>query len=157
MQSTALTVDQYIAELQEHQQEPVTRLRQILKETLEPMGFMEMMQYGMMGYVVPYSLYPPGYHCKPAQPLPFIGLAGQKQYIALYHMGIYADPELLAWFEAQYIAATGKTVDMGKSCIRFKKTAVIPYDLIQALATKMTPEAWIATYEKMRQRGPTED
>jgi hypothetical protein len=105
------------------------------------------MNYGMIGYVVPHSLYPAGYHCDPKLPLPFINLASQKQYIALYHMGVYADPALLGWFlEAHAQLGIGKP-DMGKSCLRFKKPEKIPFDLIGELCTKVTPQAWIDRYE----------
>lgn len=150
MQSSAETVQAYLEGLPEAQKQAVIRLRDLLMATLVPMGFEEMMQYGMISYVVPYSIYPPGYHCKPKQPLPFVSLAGQKQYVALYHMGIYADQDLLSWFQSQYLERMGKAVDMGKSCIRFKKPEAIPFDLIRALAEKMSPQDWIERYERIK-------
>jgi hypothetical protein len=101
----------------------------------------------MLCYSVPHSRYPAGYHCNPEQPLPFISVASQKNFIALYHMGIYADPELLAWFTAEYPKHSKTKLDMGKSCIRFKKPEAIPFALIAELAGKMTPDQWIERYE----------
>lgn len=106
----------------------------------------------MIGYVVPHKIYPEGYHCNPELPLPFINLASQKNYISLYHMGLYADQKLLNWFIAEYeISGAGK-LDMGKSCIRFKDTVDIPYPLIGKLCSKMSAENWIKLYEKSRKR-----
>lgn len=113
-----------------------------------PNGFEEQISYGHIGFVVPHSMYPNGYHCDPTSPLPFIGLASQKNFIALYHMGIYSDEKLLNWFKEEYPKHAKRKLDMGKSCIRFKKTDDIPYDLIGRLASKITPDQWIATYEK---------
>ena len=147
MQSTATSAEAYLAELPEERQAPMKRLRQTLRDNL-PEGFEETMAYGMIGYVVPHSLYPAGYHCDPKQPLPFISLASQKNYIALYHMGLYSDPNLLEWFKAEYAKQVPTRLDMGKSCIRFKKPENIPYELIAKLARKISPQEWIATCEK---------
>ena len=106
------------------------------------------MGYGMMGWDVPHSLDPAGYHCDPKQPLPFMGLASQKNSINLYHMGIYADPKLLKWFTDSFAKVSKQKLDMGKSCIRFKKPEHIPFELIGELAAKMTPKDWIELYEK---------
>ena len=106
------------------------------------------MGYGNMGYCVPHSKYPAGYHCDPKIPLPFLGIASQKNFIAIYHMGIYADPKLLKWFTDEYAKAGVGKLDMGKSCVRFKNLDKIPYKLIGELAAKMTPDEWIAMYEK---------
>ena len=146
MQSKAETVDQYISEMPEERQAALTRLRKTIKKNL-PEGFKEVMGYGMAGYVVPHSLYPAGYHCDPKLPLPFLGFASQKNFMALYHMGIYADKELMNWFLAEYPKHSKTKPDMGKSCIRFKKPENIPFDLIGELVSKMTPENWIAVYE----------
>ena len=146
MKSTAATPDQYVLQLSEERQGAMQHLREVIRTHL-PDGFEETMSYGMIGYVVPHSLYPGGYHCDPKLPLPFINLASQKQYIALYHMGVYADPELLEWFLAAYAQQGVGKPDMGKSCIRFKKPENIPYGLIGELCRKMTPQAWIARYE----------
>jgi uncharacterized protein YdhG (YjbR/CyaY superfamily) len=121
-------------------------LRTVIKENL-PDGFVETMSYGMIGYVVPHAIYPAGYHCNPKLPLPYINIASQKNFIALYHMGLYADPELLEWFVKEYPKHCQTKLDMGKSCIRFKKQKYIPYKLIGELAAKMTLQDWIALYE----------
>lgn len=147
MQSKATTVDAYIAELPPDRQEAMTKLRKEIKKNL-PKGFAEVMSYGMIGYVVPYSLYPAGYHCTPELPLPFAGLASQKNAVTFYHMGVYANPVLLKWFTDEYAKAGVGKLDMGKSCIRFKKPENIPYKLIGELAGKMTPQQWIELYEK---------
>lgn len=146
MQSKAATVDDYIAELPEDRQKALTELRKVVKKNL-PKGFQETMGYGMMGYSVPHSLYPPGYHCNPKDPLPFMGMASQKNFIAVYHMGIYADPKLLKWFTDAHAKASPKRLDMGKSCIRYKKAEDIPYKLIGELASKISPQEWINIYE----------
>jgi hypothetical protein len=147
MQSKATTVDAYIAELPEDRQKAITELRKVIKKNL-PKGFKEEMNYGMIGYVVPHSKYPAGYHCNPKLPLPFLNIASQKNFIAVYHMGMYANPQLLKWFTEAHAKASPKKLDMGKSCMRYKKPEDIPYKLIGELATKVTPEQWIALYEK---------
>ena len=151
MQSKATTVDDYIKELPKERQEALTRLRKVIKKNL-PKGFSEGMGYGAMGYSVPHSLYPAGYHCDPKIPLPFMGIASQKHFIAVYHMGVYADPKLLKWFTDAYAKTGIGKLDMGKSCIRFKKMENIPYQLIGELASKMTPQQWIDKYEKALKR-----
>ena len=151
MQSKAATVDEYIAELPEDRRKALAQLRKVVKKNL-PKGFTESMGYGMMGYAVPHSKYPAGYHCKPEDPLPFMGIASQKNFIAVYHMGIYADPKLLKWFTEAHAKASPKRLDMGKSCIRYKKMEDIPFDLIGELASKMTPDDWITMYEKNLKR-----
>jgi hypothetical protein len=127
------------------------KLRSTILENL-PEGFEEVMSYGMIGYVVPHEIYPPGYHCDNKLPLPFINIASQKHFIALYHMGIYADPELLDWFTTAYAKLITTKVDMGKSCIRFKKSELIPFDLIGELCEKITVKEWINTYEAVVKR-----
>lgn len=146
MKYTASTPDQYVAQLPDDRKGAIQRLREVIGTHLPP-GFEETMSYGMIGYVVPHRLYPPGYHCDPKLPLPFVNLASQKQYIALYHMGIYADPELLEWFLGAYGQLGIGKPDMGKSCLRFKKPENIPNDLIGELCSRVTPQAWIARYE----------
>jgi hypothetical protein len=106
----------------------------------------------MLAYVVPHSVYPAGYHCNPKQPLPFISVASQKQYVSLYHMGLYESP-LLQWFKAEWPKRTAAKLDMGKCCVRFRKLDEIPYDLLARLASKMTPEEWIRAYERARSKG----
>jgi uncharacterized protein YdhG (YjbR/CyaY superfamily) len=147
MQSKATTVDQYIDELPEDRKKAVAELRKVIKKNI-PKGFQEVMAYGMPGYSIPHSKYPDGYHCDPKLPLPFLSFASQKNFIAVYHMGIYADPKLLKWFTDAHTKASPKKLDMGKSCLRYKKAEDIPYELIGELVSKMTPDEWIAIYEK---------
>ncbi len=146
MQSTATTVEQYLQELPEERKEVVGKLREVILENL-PKGFKECMNYGMLGYVVPHSLYPEGYHCDPKLPLPFMNLASQKNFVAVYHMGIYSDPSVMDWFLAQYPKHCKTKLDMGKSCIRFKNMSNVPYGLIGQLASKFSVAEWISTYE----------
>lgn len=152
MQSKAATVDAYMAALPDDRVEAMEKLRKVIKKNI-PKGFKENMGYGMAGWCVPHNLYPAGYHCKPEDPLPFIGLASQKNFIALYHMGIYSDPRLLKWFTDEFPKHCKRKLDMGKSCIRFKYMDDIPYELIAELVSKMTPQDWISCYEKMLNRG----
>jgi hypothetical protein len=146
MQSKASTPDDYIESLPEDRKKVITELRKVIKKNLDK-GFSEGMGYGMMGYSVPHKLYPAGYHCDPKQPLPFMGLASQKNFVALYHMGIYADKKLHDWFVKEYPKHAKGKLDMGKSCIRFKKMDDVPVKLIGELASKMTAKQWIACYE----------
>ena len=147
MQSKATSPEQYKSELPEDRKEVISKLRQTILNNL-PKGFEEQMSYGMIGYVVPHSIYPDGYHCSPDLPLPFMNLASQKNFVALYHSGIYASKELLDWFVAEYPKYVKTKLDMGKSCIRFKKMDTIPYGLIGELCTKMSVKEWIDIYEK---------
>ncbi len=148
MQSKAITADQYIAELPEERKEVMQKLREtVLKNLAE--GFEETMQYGMISYVVPHSIYPAGYHCKPTDALPFMSIASQKNHIGFYHSGIYTDPVLMAWFVAQYPKHAKGKLDMGKSCVRFKNPKNIPFDLLGELTSKITVEAWITKYESV--------
>lgn len=146
MQSKAATPDQYIKELPPERKEAISALRDIILKNL-PKGFNEEMSYGMLGYVVPHSVYPPGYHCDPNLPLPFMAVASQKNFIAFYHMGIYAQPELLKWFTTEYPKHSKAKLDMGKSCVRFKKAENIPYKLIGELVKKIEVKDWIEKYE----------
>lgn len=146
MQSKATTVDQYIAEAPQERQEALQKLRATILAHL-PKGFVEAMGYGMAGYAVPHSIYPAGYHCTPHLPLPFMGFASQKNSINFYHMGIYADEMLYNWFLAEYAIFSKKKLDIGKSCMRFKKPEDIPFDLIGELVSKISVQDWIATYE----------
>jgi uncharacterized protein YdhG (YjbR/CyaY superfamily) len=141
------TVTAYLDSLPEDRLTAMKKLRQVIKKNL-PKGFKEVINYNLPAYVVPHSRYPDGYHCAPELPLPFLAMASQKNFIALYHMGIYADPKLLAWFEKQWPKHVKTKLDMGKSCIRFKKIDAIPFDLIAELAAKISVEDWIKTYEK---------
>lgn len=146
MQSTAKSPEEYIAQLPEDRKEVVQAIRKQILDNL-PKGFEEVMQYGMLSYVVPHSIYPKGYHCTPELPLAFMSLASQKNSINLYSMAIYGSPQLLEWFTAEYSKHCKTKLDMGKSCIRFKKTNDIPYQLIGELSSKLTPEEWIKMYE----------
>ncbi|MEM9302870.1 MAG: DUF1801 domain-containing protein [Pseudomonadota bacterium] len=151
MQSKVESVDAYIAELPPERHAPMERLRDVINANL-PAGFEETMGYGMPAWVVPHALYPDGYHCDPKLPLPFLNIASQKNFVALYHMGIYADDELLAWFQAEYAQVVPTKLDMGKSCIRFKRMDRIPFELVGELAAKMTPQDWIDRYESSVRR-----
>ena len=146
MQSAAKNPDQYFQELPEERKDAMLKLREVIKKNL-PKGFEEMMGYGMLGYAVPHSIYPKGYHCDPKQPLPFFGMASQKNSINIYHMGIYADNELYDWFVSEYPKHSKAKLDMGKSCIRFKKPEHIPFELISELLTKISVLEWISIYE----------
>lgn len=137
---------EYIEVIPEDRREVIEKLRETIVENI-PDGFHEEMNYGMIGYVVPHRLYPPGYHCDPKAPLPFVNIASQKNFVALYHMGIYAMPELLDWFVTEFPKHSKSKLDMGKSCIRFKKPGDIPFDLIAELMRKVSVEEWIETYE----------
>ncbi|MEX0968081.1 MAG: DUF1801 domain-containing protein [Bacteroidia bacterium] len=147
MQSKAISPKQYIEELPDDRKGPIMRLRNAILENL-PEGFTEEMSYGMLGYVVPHSMYRAGYHCDPSLPLPFMSIASQKNFVALYHMGIYAQPALLQWFQQEYPKHSKTRLDMGKSCIRFKQPDQIPFSLVAELAGKMSAEEWIALYER---------
>lgn len=138
---------EYIATLPDERKVVMEKLRQTILDNL-PEGFREEMSYGMIGYVVPHTIYPDGYHCSPELPLPFMSIASQKNFVALYHMGIYADQELHDWFVGEYPKYVKTKLDIGKSCIRFKKVETIPYELIAELCTKMTVQQWIDLYEK---------
>lgn len=136
----------YILAIPEERRDAFTRLRETIQENI-PDGFQEGMSYGMIGYVVPHSIYPSGYHCDPKLPLPFASIASQKNFIALYHMGLYANEELLQWFVAEYPKHSKTKLDMGKSCIRFKKPQAIPFQLIAELMRKMSVDDWVELYE----------
>ncbi len=146
MKADGKTIAEILANLPEDRKEPFIKLHETIVKNL-PKGFEPGISYGMIGYVVPHTLYPAGYHCKPSEPLPFASLASQKASINFYHMGIYANPELLEWFTSEYPKHSKQKLDMGKSCIRFKKPEHIPYELIGELMTKMSAEDWISLYE----------
>lgn len=146
MRIEAENLNDYITKLPEDRQEPMKKLKAAIEANI-PDGFEEAISYGMPGWVVPHTIYPAGYHCKPEEPLPFMSIASQKNFIAVYHMGVYADPELMKWFTNEYPKHCKRKLDMGKSCIRFKKMDDIPYELIGELASKMTADEWIARYE----------
>lgn len=146
MKYNAKTPDEYIAAIPEERRSVMNALRKVIKDNL-PEGFSEEINYNMIGYVVPHSLYPDGYHCDPKLPLPFMNIASQKNFIAIYHSGIYANKELMNWFVDEYPKYVKTKLDMGKSCIRFKKADQIPLELIGQLASKLTVQKWIAIYE----------
>lgn len=148
MRIEAENVQDYLEKIPEDRKAAISKLYKTISENL-PKGFQEGVNYGMMGWDVPLEIYPAGYHCTPGKPLPFLGLASQKNSINLYHMGIYADQDLYDWFMAEFPKHSKKKLDMGKSCIRFKKPEHIPYELIAELSRKMTPEKWVQLYEKM--------
>lgn len=142
----AKTPEEYIAQVPDDRKAGLQKLREIINQNL-PKGFEEGMQYKMIGYYVPHSIFPDGYHCNPKEPLPFMSFASQKNSINLYHMGIYAKKELLDWFVAEFPKHSKRKLDMGKSCIRFKNVDDIPFDLIGELCTKISVENWINTYK----------
>lgn len=146
MQYDANTIDDYINQLPKDRKPAIEKLRKTILDNL-PEGFEEQLNYGMPGYVVPHSIYPDGYHCDPKLPLPFINIASQKNFIAFYHMGIYSHPELLAWFKENYAKQVKTRLDMGKSCIRFKKPDQIPFGLLGSLVSKISVKDWIDIYE----------
>ncbi|MBT7377079.1 MAG: DUF1801 domain-containing protein [Candidatus Marinimicrobia bacterium] len=141
------SVDEYLKAIPEDRREVLTLIRKLLFDNI-PSGFEEVLGYGMPAYVVPHSIYPSGYHCDSKLPLPFINFASQKNFVAFYHMGIYAKPELLEWFVGEYPKHCSAKLDMGKSCIRFKKVENIPFGLLADLVTKMTVDEWITIYEE---------
>ncbi len=147
MQTTAKTVNNYLNEIPEERKTAFLKLRECILNNL-PKGFEEQMSYGMLGYVVPHSIYPNGYQSKPKLPLPFISIGSQKNFIVMHHLGIYANPKLLEWFTAEYPKHSNQKIDMGKGCIRFKKLDQIPFDLIAELTGKISVEEWIECYER---------
>lgn len=147
MQYDVKSVEEYIAALPENRKPIIEKLRKVILDNL-PEGYQEQLSYGMIGYVVPLSRYPQGYHAKKGEPLPFLSLASQKNYIALYHMGLYGKPKLEEWFVKEYEERVPSKLDMGKSCIRFKNPNQIPYDLVAELCQKMSVDEFISIYEK---------
>ncbi|GAA4895576.1 DUF1801 domain-containing protein [Flaviramulus aquimarinus] len=146
MQYKASSPEDYISQVPEERQPILKKLRAVINQNL-PEGFQEGIQYGMVGYFVPHAMYPNGYHCKPTEPLPFMSFASQKNSINLYHSGIYANPDLKQWFVNEYPKHSNLKLDMGKSCIRFKKIEAIPFELIAELVKKMSIQDWITLYE----------
>ncbi|WP_373707828.1 DUF1801 domain-containing protein [Kaistella sp.] len=147
MKIDANSVEDYLNQVPEERSLSFRKLYETISQNL-PQGFQEQLSYGMIGWSIPLETYPAGYHCTPNTPLPFINLASQKNFIALYHMGIYAEPNLLNWFVAEYAKYCSRKLDMGKSCIRFKKADDIPFELIAELCQKITPQDWISLYER---------
>ncbi|WP_158858840.1 DUF1801 domain-containing protein [Lunatibacter salilacus] len=153
MKANGKTVDEILNNLPADRAEPFNRLHEVIVKNL-PKGFEAAISYGGLGYIVPHSVYPDGYHCKPSEPLPFAGIASQKGSINFYHMGIYSDPKLLEWFVTEYPKHSKQKLDMGKSCVRFKKFDEIPYALIGELMKKISVEDWIEKYEAERKPKP---
>jgi len=151
MNSTAKTPSEYLAQLPEDRKAPVEKLRQTILDHIDP-KFQECINYGMLGYVVPLTTYPEGYHCNPKLSLPFMNLASQKNFIAVYHSGMYAKKEIYDWFVAEYPKHCTTKLNMGKSSVRFKKMDDIPYTLIGQLAAKMSVDEWITLYESQIQK-----
>lgn len=147
MQSKSASVNDYLSEIPKERAEHFNKLRDTILKNIQK-GFEECMTYGMIGYVVPHKLFPAGYHCDPKLPLGFVSIASQKNFIAMYHMGIYGSPELLDWFVNEYPKHCKTKLDMGKSCIRFKKMDQIPYELIGELMKKMTVKKYVSIYEE---------
>jgi uncharacterized protein YdhG (YjbR/CyaY superfamily) len=145
MQSSAKSVTEYLAALPDDRRAAISKVRAVIRKNL-PKGFEETMQCGMISYVVPHKLYPAGYHCKPADPLPFASLASQKNYMALYLMSVYQHEGMAAMLKERF-AAAGKKLDMGKSCIRFKKLEDLPLDVIGETLGLVSVADYIARYE----------
>lgn len=145
MQSKATTVAQYLAALPDDRRKTLDAVRRVIRKNLDK-NFEEGIQYGMIGYYVPHRVYPPGYHCDPKQPLPYVALASQKNYMSLYLMCIYGHDELRDSFEAAW-AKSGKKLDMGKSCIRFKKLDDLALDVIGQAIKKTPAKKFVAHYE----------
>jgi hypothetical protein len=148
--SKAKTVKAYLAALPAERRAAIEAVRNVILENLDD-AYEEGVQCGMIGYYVPHKVYPAGYHCDPKQPLPFAGLASQKNHMALYLMCIYNDSGDAQWFRREW-AKTGKKLDMGKCCIRFKKLDDLPLPLIGRAIARVPAKKFIATYEKVIQR-----
>ena len=145
MQSKAKTVAQYLAELPSDRRAALKAVRKVILKNLDR-DFEEGMQYGMIGYYVPHSVYPAGYHCDPKQPLPFAGIASQKNHISLYLMSIYGDTDQAEQFRRDW-AKTSKTLDMGKACIRFKTLDELPLEVIGKAIARVKAKKYIAICE----------
>ncbi len=147
MKAQGKTVKEILANVQADRHDVFNKLHNVIVKNL-PKGFEPAISYGGLGYVIPHKLYPAGYHCKPAEPLPFAGISSQKDSINFYHMGIYAEPKLYKWFTTEFPKHTKQKLDIGKSCVRFKKIDDIPYKLIGELMKKMSAKEWIEMYKK---------
>ncbi len=150
MQSKATTVAAYLASLPADRRSALEAVRKVIKKNLDP-KFEEGMQYGMIGYYLPHSVYPAGYHCDPKQPLPYAGLASQKNHMSIYLMGLYigeegSENELTRWFHNAW-AKTGKKLDMGKSCVRFKKIEDVSLDVLGEAIRRVPAKTYVANYE----------
>jgi uncharacterized protein YdhG (YjbR/CyaY superfamily) len=147
----AENIEEYFANIPEERRDSMNKLRATINKNI-PKEFSEMLNYGMPGWVVPFSVYPDGYHCNPKLPVPFINIASQKHFIGFYHMGIYAKPELYKWFVNEYPKHCSGKLDIGKSCVRLKNIEEIPYELLAELCTKVSTQEWIDLYEKNYKR-----
>src|SRR5258708_21802298 len=145
MQSKATTVDQYLAELPDDRREALAAVRRVILKNLDK-DYEEGMQYGMIGYYVPHHVYPAGYHCDPRQPLAFATLGSQKNYMSLYLMCVYGSAEHSKWFREAW-AKTGKKLDMGKSCVRFKKLEDLALDVIGEAIRRVPAKKYIEHFE----------
>lgn len=165
MQSKAATVADYLAQLPADRRAEIEKVRAVVLAHLDKSGFEEGMQYGMIGWYVPHRIFPDGYHCDPKQPLPYAALASQKNYGALYLMGLYGGEtkshparELYEWFVAAW-RKSGKKLDMGKVCIRFKKADDLALDVIGEAFCRLTAKRYVAAYTALRdaqaKKGPT--
>lgn len=147
MQSKAKTVEEYLASLPDDRRTAIQAVRKVIRKNLDK-GYEEGMTYGMIGYYVPHKLYPAGYHCDPKQPLPFASLASQKNHMALYLMCVYGGTEHESWFRKEW-AKTGKKLDMGKCCVRFKKLEDLPLEVIGKTIARVPSKEYIAYYESV--------
>lgn len=147
MKSSAKTVDEYVKSLPPDRREAINTVREVILKNL-PKGYEECMSYGMIGYVVPHSIYPKGYHCDPSLPLPYANLASQKNHMALYLMCCYGDPAIYKWFCDSWKKA-GKKLDMGKSCVRFKKLEDVSLDVIGQVIARVPVKNYIARIEQL--------
>ena len=145
------SIKAFLNSVPEERRDKVNKLHKVIESSL-PSGFEVHASNGMLNYVVPLSRYPKGYHATKGGPLPFISIASQKNHIALYHMGLYGNPELMQWFDEAYTQHSPNKLDMGKSCIRFKHLEQIPFDLIGELCQKITVDEYIAQYEDILSR-----
>lgn len=146
MKANGTTVMDILSNIPSERAEHFNQLHDVIVKNL-PIGFEAAISYGGLGYVIPHSLYPAGYHCKPIEPLPFAGISSQKNSINFYHMGMYSDPLLYEWFVTEYPKHSKQKLDMGKSCVRFKNPDEIPFKLIAELMRKMSAQEWINLYE----------
>ncbi len=147
MQSKATTVKEYLDALPEDRRKALQAVRKVIKANLDK-GYKEGMQYGMIGYFVPHSIYPDGYHCDPKQPLPFASIASQKNHMAIYMMCVYSDPKLQEWFQKAW-AKTGKKLDMGKSCVRFKKIEDVALEVVGEAIKRVPVKKFVDHYESV--------
>lgn len=148
MTSTAATVEDYLGQVPEDRRQALETLRALILEN-KPPEVEEGMQYGHIGYFVPHSVYPPGYHCDPKQPLPYVGLASQKNHMALYLFCMYVGQDKVETFRQRFLAA-GKKLDMGASCVRFKKLEDLPLDVIADTIRELTLDDFLTQYESVK-------